>query len=84
MEIGKVVYVNAKRGMFVAQFDNEACSVIEIFDTVDVEVGSTIKGALNDEGFCTIFNLTANESFDATVQFAGCSIERAINKAILI
>jgi hypothetical protein len=83
MASGNVVLINNKRGMVVVQCDNGSYSVLEILGYSDLEQGSNIRGDINSEGSCTIFNLDTNSDIDVIVQNAGCNYNHALKRAQL-
>lgn len=83
MPTGNVVYINSKRGMFVVQLENGSYSVLEMFDSYNIEMGEEIKGHIDDEGSCIVYSIDNDESFDVIVQNAGCNRDHAMRRASL-
>jgi hypothetical protein len=77
MTSGKVVAINRKRGMFIAQLDTDLYSLIEIFDSYDAELGTELKGNMDDVGSCQIYDLDSDTSFEGIVQIACCTLAHA-------
>lgn len=65
MPQGRVAILNHNRGMYAVELSDGSYSVFELLDTNEINQEDVISGSLDEEGDCTLNNLTENEEFDA-------------------
>lgn len=65
---GKVIAVNLRKGLFAVLIDDGGCSVVEIVDTCEVELGDLMVGQLDTLGRETLRNETRTEDVDVCIQ----------------
>jgi hypothetical protein len=84
MPKGTVAILNDNRGMYAVELSDGSYSVFELLDTNEISAEDIISGDLDQEGNCTINNLTENEEFDAMVQNTGLNLIMARKRTMLI
>ena len=73
---GTVQFVNPRRGTF-AVTTSDGFTVVEVLDTIEVEVDDEVTGKLDEHGSVTLRHVASGEEFDAFVQAVGESEARA-------
>ena len=76
-----VQFVNPRRGTF-AVATPDGFTVVEVVDTIEVEVDDEVAGTLDEHGSVTLQHIPSGEKFDAFVQAVGASEESA--RALLL
>ena len=84
MPKGRVAILNDNRGMYAVELSDGSYSVFELLDTNEISAGDIISGDLDEEGSCTLNNLTENEEFDAMVQNTGLNLIMAQKLTMLV
>ena len=83
MPKGIVTILNHRRGMYAVELADGSYSVFELLDTNEINLEDIISGALDEEGSCTLKNLSENEEFDAMVQNIGLNLIMAKSRTML-
>lgn len=66
---GKVVWVDKTRGMFKVKCENGRTALVEILDSIDIELDDTISGDLLHYGAdVSLYSQGNDEYFDALIQ----------------
>ncbi|SDH52383.1 hypothetical protein [Mucilaginibacter gossypii] len=84
MPKGTVCILNHNRGMYAVELSDGSYSVFELLDTNEINLEDVISGPLDEEGSCTLSNLTENEAFEAMIQNAGLNLALAKKRTMLI
>lgn len=83
MAEGIITILNHNRGMYAVELTDGSYSVFELLDTNELEAEDLIRGALDEEGSCVLFNITSNEQFDVIVQNTGLNLPMAQKQTFL-
>ncbi len=84
MPKGRVTILNHNRGMYAVELSDGSHSVFELLDTNEINSEDIISGDLDEEGNCTLKNLTENEEFEAMVQNIGLNAVMAHKRTMLV
>ncbi|MCR8559306.1 hypothetical protein KXD93_16735 [Mucilaginibacter sp. BJC16-A38] len=74
---GNIALLNRTRAMYAVKLSDGTYSVFEMSDSTEINLGDVISGPLDEEGDCTLNNVTEDEEFDAIVQNAGLNLKDA-------
>ena len=67
--IGVVIWTDRQRGMFKVKCNNNRVALVEILDSIDIELQDTISGALMNYGEdVTLYSEENSSSFTALIQ----------------
>ncbi|GGB20668.1 hypothetical protein [Mucilaginibacter rubeus] len=83
MAEGIITILNYRRGMYAVELTDGSYSVFELLGTNELEAEDIIRGALDEEGGCILFNVTSNEQFDVIIQNTGSSLQMAQKQTFL-
>jgi hypothetical protein len=78
---GTVQFVNPRSGTF-AVATPDGFTVVEVVDTIEVEVDDEVAGKLDEHGSVTLRHVPSGENFDAFIQAVGASEKSA--RALLL
>lgn len=74
MPTGRVVEVNAQRGMVIIQIADGEYAVFELLDGIDIEVGDSVRGDLGALGGEQLVHLESAQAFEAYGQSGPSSL----------
>lgn len=77
MPKGSIALLNHTRAMYAIKLSDGTYSVFEMCDSAEIHLGDIVSGPLDEEGDCTLYNLTEDEEFDAIVQNTGLNLKDA-------
>jgi hypothetical protein len=81
---GEIAILNHNRGMYAVQLSDGSYSVFELLDSNEINLEDVISGPLDEEGNCTLQNVTENEIFEAIIQNAGLTLAMASKRTMLL
>lgn len=84
MQTGTIVRINPRNGMFIVRFESGAYCVLELFDSIDIEVGDQIRGGVNALGPHMAFHVGQGQAFEVIGQTGECSLQYALSVAGLV
>jgi hypothetical protein len=84
MDKGHIAILNHNRGMYAVQLSDGSYTVFESLDTIEINMEDVISGTLDEEGDCTLKNLSENDEFDAIIQNVGLNLTMAKKRTMLI
>ena len=84
MPKGTVAILNHYRGMYAVELSDGSYSVFELLDTNEINLEDIISGPLDEEGSCTLKNLTEDDEFEAMMQNTGLNLGMAKNRTMLV
>lgn len=64
-QVGTVVAVNQRKGMFIVEIRSGSFAVFEILEGIDIAVGDRVQGDLHALGGETLVHVTQGRSFSA-------------------
>lgn len=74
MQVGSVVAVNARRGMFIVAIESGDYAVFELVSGVDIAVGDKVRGDLDALGGEDLTHLGSGRRFNAYGQSGPSSL----------
>lgn len=79
----EIVYINERKGMAVVEIESNICSVIELLEVKELNLGDLVQADFKKEGPTNMFNQNTYEGINIIVQNAILSKDEAIRKAVL-
>lgn len=64
MQVGTIVTINPRRGMFIVEIEGGDYAVFELLDSISLGVGDRIQGELDSLGGETLLHLGQRQHFD--------------------
>jgi hypothetical protein len=81
--MSEIVYINERKGMAVVEVESNLCSVIELLEDRELNLGDPVQADFKKEGPTTMFNHNTHEEINIVVQNTILSKDDAIRKAVL-
>ncbi|ENB2050588.1 hypothetical protein D2H34_001995 [Vibrio fluvialis] len=75
--LGRIVYLNNRRGIFAIELENGSITICEHLDTCDLQKGQLVKGPLDSLGGETIYNIDLQEAVEVYIEWAELSHQDA-------
>jgi hypothetical protein len=80
---GRIIGSNPVRGMFAVDIDGAGVTIVELLDSIELELDDAITGTLDEHGSVRLRCERLSESFDAFVQACGVSRQN-LRKQLLL
>ena len=74
MQTGRVCAMNAQRGMFIVEIVGGEYAVFELLDSIEIEIGDTVRGDLRALGGEQLVHIESGERFEAYGQSGPSSL----------
>lgn len=70
---GTIIAINRRNGFHAVRIEDGDVTVFELLDSVELELGDSVSGALDSSGLEELFNITQRQAFSVSVEAVHCS-----------
>ena len=82
MTTGTVIAINSRTARFAVQAEDGQCTLYDMDDTNELQLGDRITGPLDELGSVTLYNVSQQESFAAFAQDVQASATTARTRGL--